>query len=78
MKGLGGGRVRWVTVARVFGAFFGRPDGFGSSDFAQIVDFVMLYRSIWVSGAALLNILIFWPRKGRILRIWARKTSVEI
>ena len=25
--------------SRVFGACFGRPDGFGSSDFAQIVDF---------------------------------------
>ena len=33
----GGGRVRSTEVARVFGAFFGRPDGFGSSDFAQIV-----------------------------------------
>ena len=30
--------------------FFGRPDGFGSSDFAQIVDLFMLYRSIWVLG----------------------------
>ena len=29
----------------------GRPDGFGSSDFAQIVDFVMLYRSVWASEA---------------------------
>ena len=33
------------------GACFGRPDGFGSSDFAQIVDLFMLYRSIWVLGA---------------------------
>ena len=31
--------------------FFERPDGFGSSDFAQIVDLLMLYRSVWVSGA---------------------------
>ena len=47
----GGGRVRSTEVARVFGAFVGRPDGFGSSDFSQIVDFLMLYRSIWVLGA---------------------------
>ena len=37
--------------SRVFGASFGCPDGFGSSDFAQNVDLFMLYRSIWVSGA---------------------------
>ena len=34
---VGWGRVRSTEVARVFGALFGRPDGFGSSDFAQIV-----------------------------------------
>ena len=43
--------MRSTEVAGVFGAFFGRPDGFGSSDFAQHVDLFMLYRSIWVSGA---------------------------
>ena len=43
--------VRSTEVAGVFGFFFGRPDGFGSSDFAQYVDLFMLYRSIWVSGA---------------------------
>ena len=36
---------RSTEIARVFGAFVGRPDGFGSSDFAQIVDLLMLYRS---------------------------------
>ena len=53
-----GVRVRSTEVDRgrpksreCFGAFFGRPDGFGSLDFAQIVDLFMLYRSIWVSGA---------------------------
>ena len=51
MKGLGRGRVRSTEVAKVFGASFGRPDGFGSSDFAQIVDVFMLYPSIWVTGA---------------------------
>ena len=51
MKGSGRGRVRSTEVAKAFGVFFGRPDGFGSSDFAQIVDLLILYRSIWVSGA---------------------------
>ena len=36
MKGVDGDRPRSTEVARVFGALFGRPDGFGSSDFAQI------------------------------------------
>ena len=48
--------------------FFGRPDGFGSSDFAQIVDLFMLYRSILVSGSDSKQILSFGPRKGRNLR----------
>ena len=51
MKGLGRGRVRSTEVTRVFGVFVGRPDGFGSADFAQIVNLFMLYRSICVSGA---------------------------
>ena len=38
MKGSEGGRPRSTKVARVFGAFFGCPDGFESSDFAQIMD----------------------------------------
>ena len=49
-EGLVGGRLRSTEVARVFGSFFERPDGFGSSDFAQIADLFMLYRSVWVSG----------------------------
>ena len=52
-EGSRGGRVRTTEVARVVGSFFGRPDGFGSSDFAQNVDLFMLYRSLWVSGADL-------------------------
>ena len=32
-----------------FGAFVGRPDGFGSPDFAQIVNLLMPHRSICVS-----------------------------
>ena len=42
--------MRSTEVARVFGAFVGRPDGFGSSDFDRIVECLILYRSIWVSG----------------------------
>ena len=54
--------------SRVFGALFGRPDGFGSSDFAQNVDLFMLYRSILVSGADSKQKMECWQRKGRILR----------
>ena len=43
---VGRGRLK---VAGVFGAFFGRPDGFGSSDFDQNVYVWMLYQTIWVS-----------------------------
>ena len=51
--------MRSTEVAGVSGAFFGRPDGFGSSDFAQNVDLFMLYRSIWVSGAdSITNIVV--------------------
>ena len=55
--------------------FFGCPDGFGSSDFAQNVDLFMLYRSIWVSGADFIKNIYFKQRKGRILRIWARTNN---
>ena len=43
--------MRSTEVAGVFGAFVGRPDGFGSSELAQNVDVLMLYRSMWVSMA---------------------------
>ena len=59
-----GGRPRSTEVAGVFGAFVGRPDGFGSLDFAQIVDFLMLYRSIWVSGADLLESIDLLAEEG--------------
>ena len=51
--------MRSTEVAGVFGAFVGRPDGFGSSDFAQNVDFFMLYRSIRVSGADSIKFMDF-------------------
>ena len=51
MKGLDGCEPWSTEVAKVFGSFFGRPDGFGSSDFAQNVDFLMLHLFIWVPGA---------------------------
>ena len=47
---------------RVFGSFFGRPDGFGSSHFAQNVDFLMLYLSIWVSGADSMKFIDLFSR----------------
>ena len=59
MKGLDGGRPRSTEVARVFGSCFGRPDGFKSADFAQTVDFSMLYRSVWVLGADFIEIIDF-------------------
>ena len=48
-------QVWWVRVGRVFGSFFGRPEGFGSSEFSQVVDLLMLYRFIWVSGADIIK-----------------------
>ena len=56
--------VRSTEVAGVFGASFSRPDGFGRSDFAQIVDLFMLYRSIWVSGADVMKIMDCLPEEG--------------
>ena len=57
--------MRSTEVAGVFGAFFGRPDGFGSSDFAHNVDVLMLYRSIWVSGSDSIKHIDFVGR-GRV------------
>ena len=55
-----------TEIAKVFGTCFGRPDGFGSSEFVQIVDLFMLYRSIWVSGADSGKVKpLRGPRKGR-------------
>ena len=68
MKGLDGGRPRSTEVARVFGAFLGRPDGFGSSDFAQIVHVLMLYRPILVSGADSKKWSLFFAEEGSNVR----------
>ena len=56
--------MRSTEVARAFGSFVGRPDGFGSSDFAQIVDLFMLYRSISVLGADCITKKEFWAEDG--------------
>ena len=53
-----------TEVAGVFRFLFGRPDGFGSSDFAQNVDVFMLYRSIWVSGADSMTFMIVRAEEG--------------
>ena len=56
--------MRSTEVAGVFAALFGRPDGFGSSDFAQIVDLFMLYRFIWFREPNLLKVCFF--SRGRV------------
>ena len=63
-EGLGWGPPRSAEVAGVFGAFVGRPDGFGSSDFAQNVDLFLLYRFIWVSGADSIKDIICLAEEG--------------
>ena len=60
--------MRSTEVAKVFGDLFGRPDGFGSSDFAQNVDFCMLYRSIWVSGADSIKFMDLLAEEGSNFR----------
>ena len=44
--------------------FFGRPDRIGSSDFDRIVDLFMLYRSIWVSKADVIQIMDMFAEEG--------------
>ena len=56
--------MRSTEVAKVFGGVVGRPDGFGSSDFAQFVFVFMLYRSIWVSGADFIENMNFGQKLG--------------
>ena len=56
--------MRSTEIAKVFGACFGRPDGFGSSDFAQHVDCFMLYRSIWLSGADSMKCMDLFAEEG--------------
>ena len=51
--------------SRVVGAFLGRPDGFGSSDVAQIVDCVILYISIYMGfGSRIYEIMDFLTEDG--------------
>ena len=56
----------------------GRPDGFGSSNFAQIVNVLMLYRSIWVSGADFIKHMDFLAEEGSTFDDFPRKPSAEI
>ena len=62
----------------MLGAFFGRPDGIGSSDFAQHVHFFMLYRSIWVSGVDVMKIIDFLAEEGSKFVDCASDKSAEI
>ena len=75
---VGWGRVRSTELAKVFGAFVGRPDGFGSSDFAHIVDSWMLYRSIWLSGADVIEIMDFLTEEGSKFDDLSLEKSAEI
>ena len=64
----------WGEVDRGRGSiwvFLGCPDGFGNSDFAQIVDLFMLYRSIWVSGAESTNIMDLLAEEGSNLNVFS-------
>ena len=56
--------MRSTKFAIFFGACSDRPDGFGSSDFAQNVDLFMLYRSIWVSGADSMKVIDVLAEEG--------------
>ena len=67
--------MRSTEVAGVFGAFFGRPDGFGSSDFAQNVDLFMLYRSIWASRADSMKNMDCLAREGSIFVDFVMETN---
>ena len=60
--------MRSTEVAGVFGAFFGRPDGFGSSDFAPNVDLFTPYRCIWVSGADSMTFMDLLAEDGSTFR----------
>ena len=56
--------MRSTEVAKAFGFFFGRPDGFGSSDFAQIVNSFMPHRSICVSGTDFIKVMFCLIEEG--------------
>ena len=56
--------------------FFGRPDVFGSSDFHRIVIWLMLYRSIWISGTDFIKIMDLL--EGRVGVGWGRSRSIEV
>ena len=53
--------MRSAEIARVFGAFFGRPDGFGSSDFVRIEIFSCSIDLYGFREPMLLRLWIFWP-----------------
>ena len=64
--------------SRVFGACFGRPDGFGSSDFDRIEICLCPIDLYGFREPILLKSWICWPRKGRNSSIFNRKESAEI
>ena len=60
----GGGRVRSTEIAGVFGASFGRPDGFGSSDFVRIEIFLCSIDLYGFREPVLLKIWFLLAREG--------------
>ena len=57
--------MRSTEIAIVFGAFFGRPDGFGSSDFDIIEIFVCSIDPYGFREPMLLTLSFFFHR-GRV------------
>ena len=58
---MGRGRESKSVISR-------RPEGFGSSEFHQIVYLLMLYRLRWVSGAVYGKVRSFWHRMAESLK----------
>ena len=60
-------------MGKVLGAFFGRPDGFGSSDVIRIDFFLCSIDLYGFREPIFINLWTCSPRKGRILRILGGK-----
>ena len=60
------------------GLFFGRPDGYGSSNVAQNVSLLMLHRSIWVAGADFIKNMDLLAEEGSNFDEFSSEKSAEI
>ena len=61
-----------------FRGLFGRPDGFGSSDFVRIEIFYAPSIYIGLGGKSIKHIVVFLPRKGRMLTTFLAEVGPEI